>query len=83
MSRNFKSFLYINFYFLEWTEWIINFLLYFEVPVSIEVRVGDHGALQVKSPVPEVDQVVTVLHVGRGAAQDLSWTQRLRLNNIV
>ena len=44
--------------------------------------VGDHGALQVEPPVPEVDQVVTVLHVRRGAAQDLPGAQRLRLIGI-
>merc|ERR1719350_2466806 len=52
------------------------------ISVSIKVGVGDHGALQVESPVPEVDQVMTVLHVGRGAAQHLSGTQRLCLGNL-
>ena len=30
-------------------------------PVRIEVGVGDHGALQVEPPVPEVDEALAVL----------------------
>ena len=91
------NYFYINFYFFEWTEWIINFsfyfmvfmhdfyfifilnISYFDVPVGIEVRVGDHGALQVEPAIPQVDEAVGVLHGGRRAAEHLARAQRLGL----
>ena len=62
--------IFLNFYF---------HISYFDVPVGIEVRVGDHGALQVEPAIPQVDEAVGVLHGGRRAAEHLARAQRLGL----